>query len=114
MKQIIKRIRLWLIKKLRAIPEEKQIEFPKPKIISSTVCPVTLRVTRRLDDNEMRLYYDENTRRWMAENITKDLKRRIIDEILQSKAIRIRYNEEMCEFYASVVIVLDEDRPEWF
>lgn len=114
MKQLIKRIRLWLIKKLKAVPEEKQIEFPKPKIISSTVRPVTLRITRRLDDNDMRLYHDENTRSWMTEIIIKDLKRRIIDEILQSKAIRIRYNEEMDEFYASIVLVLDEDRPEWF
>ena len=111
---IFKRLRLWVIKKLKAIPEEKQIEIPKQRIACyETIRPDTLRVVRRLTDSEMYQMHDENTRSWMTECIIKDLKRRVVDEIFASGAIRIRHCEETGEYEASVLVVRDVNRPGW-
>ena len=112
MKKLWSRVRKWLIKKLNAIPGEYQVPAVT-RVYTASVRPDTLRVTRRLTVEEMRQLYDENTRRWMTECITRDLKRQIVDAILKSGAIRIQHDEEMAEFRASVMLVRDENRPDW-
>ena len=113
MKKMLDKLRRWLIRKLGGYTEAPILSIPHIVEHRYNLTPVTLRAKRRLTVEEIMSLHDEGQRMWMTQAIVTDLKRQIIDEILKSGTLRLRHNEELNEFEASVLLVRDKDRPAW-
>ena len=113
MKKMLDKLRRWLIHKLGGYTEAPILSIPHIVEHRYNLTPITLRAKRILTVEEIMSLHDENHRAWMTQAIITNLKRQIIDAILKSGTLRLRHNEELNEFEASVLVVRDEERPEW-